>query len=211
MFNVEIERTVRLIELRLSKITHELSEQFKNQILFEEPVTVRRMFGIVDSPVQNVIEIAAIGSQFDHSIMFRNDKLQNALFWLNKIRDTNMSDSEISDIGKFHSLDQLCQTCIIDGEYPTRFGSEKLKVTFDKCIENIKNFMSAEYRPISSFERKCSDYKGYGRVEREDLKMVCKQCFPEIRVSGHTTFAEIENFVEDSAKIEAMLINTGKY
>ena len=85
MFNVEIDRTVRLIELRLSKITHELSEQFKNQILFEEPVTVRRMFGIVDSPVQNVIEIAAIGSQFDHSIMFRNDKLQNALFWLNKI------------------------------------------------------------------------------------------------------------------------------
>lgn len=211
MFDVEIDRTVRLIELRLSKITHELSEQFKNQFLFEEPVTVRRMFGIVDSPVQNVIEISAIGRQFDHSIMFRNEKLQNALFWLNKIRDTNMPDSEISDIGKFHSLDQLRQTCIIDGEYPTVFDSEKIKGTFDKCIENIKNFMSTEYRPIGSFERKCSDYRGYGSVEREDLAMVCKECFPEIRVSGHTTFAELENFIEDSARIEQKLISTGKY
>lgn len=211
MFDVEIERTVRLIELRLSKLEHVLSEQFKNQILFEEPVTVRRMFGTMQSTVQDVIEIAAIGSQFDHSVILRNEKLQNALFWLNKIRDTNIPDSGISSISKFHSLDQLAQTCIPDGKYHTGSSSEGIKGTFDKCIENIKNFISIEYRPISSFYRKCSDYKGYGRVEREDLEMACKECFPEIRVSGHTTFAEIENFVEDSAKIEEMLINTGKY
>ena len=205
MWEIEIDKTIRVIDLRLAKYCHEVSERLTY------PANVKRFFNsYAASTIDTDLYISADECP-GHSLVLEHPKLYTILRDLDKLSKIDLYGTPFSnDNPGIAALSRLYYNCTglqYVGMDPSLAAIEK---TFNFAIEHLLDYVTGRgaMPTWKRYNRHCRLFSGDSSIEPEDLLNAARGC--NLSVEGMSHWEILEKFPHDCFKIDEELKKLGK-
>jgi hypothetical protein len=207
MWELEISKVIRIVDMRLAKYCHEVSERLTY------PATVKRFYSsYAASSVSTGLYISA-GECPGHSLTLEHPKLYTILRNLDEISKmgdlygTPFSNNNpgIAAIGRLY---YNCTGYELDW---LQYMSERtIAKPFQTAIDHLLDYITGRgaMPTLKRYTRNCRMFSGDSSIEPEDLLNAARGC--NLSVAGMTYWKILENFPLDCIKIDEELKKMGK-
>ena len=205
MWEIEIDKTIRVIDLRLAKYCHEVSERLTY------PAHVKRFCGsYAASRIETELYISADECP-DHSLTLEHPKLYTIIRDLDKLSKMDLYGTPFTnDNPGIAALSRLYFNCTglqYVGMDPSLSEIEK---TFNFAIDHLLDYVTGRgaIPTWKRYSRYCRLFSGDSSIEIEDLLKAARVC--NLSVEGMSHWEILEKFPYDCLKIDEELKKMGK-
>lgn len=200
MWEIEIDKTIRVIDLRLAKYCHEVSERLTY------PARIKRFCSsYAASTIDTDLYISAAECP-GHSLVLEHPKLYTILRDLDKLSKIDLYGTPFSnDNPGIAALSRLYYNCTglqYVGMDPSLAAIEK---AFNFAIEHLLDYVTGRgaMPTWKRYSRHCRMFSGDSSIETEDLLKAARGC--NLSVEGMSHWEILEKFPYDCFKIDEEL------
>lgn len=205
MWELEIDKVIRVVDLRLAKYCHEVSERLPY------PALVRRFCkSYAASRVWTELYISADKCP-GHSLTLEHPKLYTILGDLHQLSKIDLLGTPFSSSNPgLVAIDRLYYNCTGIANTNTDNSLAAIEKVFQDAIDHLLDYITGRgaMPTLKRYTRSCRLFAGDYSVEPEDLVKAARGC--NLSVEGMTRWEILENFPYDCFKIDEELKKMGK-
>ena len=206
MWEIEIDKTIRVIDLRLAKYCHEVSERLTY------PAMVKRFFNsYAASMIETELYISADECP-GHSLTLDHPKLNMILKDLDKLSkmDDPYGTPFTNDNPGLAALNRLYYNCTGFTNVWLDSSLEAIEKVFNSSIDHLLDYITGRgaMPTLKRYTRNCRMFSGDSSIEPEDLLKAARGC--NLSVEGMSHWEILEKFPYDCFKIDEELKKMGK-
>lgn len=205
MWKIEIDKTLRVIDLRLAKYCHEVAERLSY------PAQVKRFCDtFAGSMIDTDLHISA--DEFPgHSMTLSHPKLYSIIRDLDELSKIDLYGMPFSiDNPGLARLGRIYYNCTGFQNVWMDPSLEAIEKVFNVAIEHLLDFVTGRgaMATMKRYTRRCRRFAGDYSIDAEDLVKAARGC--NLSVEGMTHWEILEKFPYDCFRIDEELKKMGK-
>jgi hypothetical protein len=206
MWEIEIDKTIRVIDLRLAKYCHEVSERLTY------PAMVKRFCSsYAASTIDTDLYISADECP-GHSLVLEHPKLYTILRDLDELSKMDLYGTPFTnDNPGIAVISRLYYNCTgYELDWNQYLSERTIAKPFQTAIDHLLDYITGRgaMPTWKRYTRHCRLFSGDSSIEPEDLLNATRGC--NVSVEGMTHWEILENFPYDCLKIDEELKKMGK-
>ena len=205
MWELEIAKVIRVIDLRLAKYCHEVSERLTY------PAQVKRFcFSYAASIIDDDLYISADECP-GHSLTLEHPKLYTILRDLDELSKIDLYGTPFDSSNRgLAALNRLYYNCTGFTNVWLDSSLEAIEKVFNVSIDHLLDYITGRgaMPTLKRYTRNCRMFSGDYSIEPEDLLRAARGC--NVSVEGMSHWEILEKFPYDCFKIDEELKKMGK-
>jgi hypothetical protein len=205
MWELEIDKTIRIVDLRLAKYCHEVSERLTY------PSMVKRFCNsYAASMIETELYISAKACP-GHSLTLEHPKLYTILRDLDELSKIDLYGTPFDSSNRgLAALNRLYYNCTGFTNVWLDSSLEAIEKVFNVSIDHLLDYITGRgaMPTLKRYTRNCRMFRGDYSIEPEDLLNATRGC--NLSVEGMSHWEILEEFPYDCFKIDEELKKMGK-
>lgn len=205
MWELEIDKTIRVIDLRLAKYCHEVSERLTY------PARVKRFCNSYAASFIDADLYISADECPGHSLTLEHPKLYTILRDLDELSKMDLYGTPFDSSNRgLAVLNRLYHNCTGLTNLWIDSSLEAIEKVFNASIDHLLDYITGRCAMPTwkRYTRHCRLFAGDSSIDQEDLLKAARGC--NVSVEGMTHWEILEKFPYDSLRIDEELKKMGK-